>query len=264
MVIMKNTLLIASALTALIVSTPAAAITVDANLTDWGVTGAPWTPGAGINASIEDQTGSGAFYLNPGWGGQAYDAEALYTTIRDNKLYVALVTGHNPLTLNNPGGNSYGAGDFAFDFGKNGSYEAAINFNHRTGNNTYESTFVQGGFYQNATWNLGLWSRPGVLATNAVPADPSHPTSLRTGTLVGQAQLAYTTTAVNGHYFYEMSLDLGMLRTAPGVGAPRRKSLALSSVSTPLGQRPRLKARSAAASLRAGGLPSPAPRTEPS
>lgn len=219
MAIMKNTLLIASALTAVIASTPASAITVDANLADWGVTSAPWTPAAGIKYTIEDQT-SGAFYLDPGWGGQAYDAEALYTTIRDNKLYVALVTGHDPRTLNNPAGNSYGAGDFAFDFGKNGSYEAGINFNHSTAYNsstntyTYENTFAQGGFYQNATWNLGLWSRSGEQATTTRPADPAHPTSLRTGTYTGQAELAYTTTAVNGHYFYEMSLDLGLLRTA--------------------------------------------------
>lgn len=82
------------------------------------MTSTSWTPHAGIYSTIEDQVGSGAYYLNPGWGGQAYDAEALYATIIGSKLYIALATGHNPLTRQNPGSNSYGAGDFAIDFGK--------------------------------------------------------------------------------------------------------------------------------------------------
>lgn len=219
MTIMKTKLLIATTLTALSLSGSAWAITVDGSLSDWGVTAAPWTPSAGINAKVEDQTGTSAFYLNPGWGGQAYDAEALYTTIVGEKLYIALVTGHNPNTLQNPGGNSYGAGDFAIDFGKNGSYEVGINFNHRVGTNQYETTFQQGGVYGNADWNLGLWNASGDYiydnntATSNTP-DTTHPTYLKSGSYLGDANLAYTTVAADTHFFYEMSLDLDLLRNA--------------------------------------------------
>lgn len=219
---MKVQLLLVSALTSLSVSGSAWALTIDGNLSDWGVTYASWTPSAGIRYTVEDQTGSNAYYLNPGYGGQAYDAEALYATISGGKLYIALATGHNPRTLQNPSGNSYGAGDFAIDFGKNGSYEVGINFNHRIGTNTYENTFVQGGVYKNPGWNLGLWAPNGSQATNANPADPAHPTYLKSGALLGNANLAYTTVGVSGygskqsdlHYFYEMSLDLGLLFSA--------------------------------------------------
>ena len=105
----------------------AAAFTIDGNLNDWGINHTTWAPSAGIHATVEDQTGSGSFFLAPGWGGQAYDAEALYAQILGNTLYIALATGHNPTTAQNPGANSYGAGDFAIDFGKNGSYEVGIN-----------------------------------------------------------------------------------------------------------------------------------------
>lgn len=65
--------------------------------------------------------------LFPGWGGQAYDAEALYVHLDTSYLYLALVTGLSPNTPNNPAGNSYGPGDFAIDFldfGQAGSFAA--------------------------------------------------------------------------------------------------------------------------------------------
>jgi hypothetical protein len=133
---------------------PAAALTIDGNLTDWGINPATWAPapGSGIQSTIEDGTGGGSYFLNPGWGGQAYDAEALYAklSLADQKLYIALATGHNPRTLNQPSANSYGAGDFALDFGKDGSYEVGINIKHAvsligSSDYTLESFGVEGG-----------------------------------------------------------------------------------------------------------------------
>ena len=213
---------------------PAAALTVDGNLADWGINPATWAPapGSGIQATIEDGTGSGAFYLNPGWGGQAYDAEALYAnlSLTDQKLYIALVTGHDPRTLNQPSANSYGAGDFAIDFGKDGSYEVGINIKHVTSfvnstDYTVERFGVEGGIYRDAQWNYGLWNSSGGYTDPTAPGyspDPLHPTNLAGGTLAGMATLAYTTTPttgygsapLDGHYFYEMSLDLQVLRNS--------------------------------------------------
>lgn len=203
-------------------SVPSAlAYTIDGNLADWGVTqntGAQgWTPNSGIHYTVEDQRDS---YLNPGYGGQAYDAEALYATIADNKLYIGLATGHNPNTRQNPSGNSFGAGDFAIDFGKDGSYELGINILHTLSNGAKEGFGVEGGVYAAPNWALGLWTSSGQY--NAGLADPAHPTYLTAGNFLGMADLAYTTAGQSGygtwandkHYFYEMSVDLSLLSQA--------------------------------------------------
>ena len=224
---MKNAKIISAALFGFALSSQAiAGIVVDGNLADWGVVrgSTSWVPSAGTQYTVEDSKGSGSYYLTPGWGGQAYDAEALYARIEGNSLFIALATGHNPRTLNNPAGNSFGAGDFAIDFGKNGSYELGINVkyatSYRNGAYTFETFGVEGGVYKNASWNYGLWDSAG--AYNLANPDKTHPTSLNGGVKIGDAHLAYTTTAATGygisqsdpHYFYEMSLDLGLLRQA--------------------------------------------------
>jgi hypothetical protein len=205
---------------ALLVSSAAHGITIDGNLADWGVTTTSWTPYVGIQYTEEDQTGGLGTPLTPGYGGQAYDAEALYATIIGQTLYIALATGHNPLTIQNPAGNSYGAGDFAIDFGKNGSYDLGINFNHATSASTFENTLVQGGVYKNPVWNLGLWNTAG--SYDPTHPDPAHPTYLAGGSQIGSAQLAYTTVGATGyganstdtHYFYEIGVDLLLLNAA--------------------------------------------------
>jgi hypothetical protein len=195
-------------------------INVDGDLADWGIQknigAAGWLPtlNSGIHYTIEDQNTS---YLDPGYGGQAYDAEAIYALIEGNQLFIALATGHNPNTANTPSANHYGAGDFAIDFGKNGTYELGINVKPAG----WDTFGVAGGVYQNATWALGLWNAAGAY-------DPSHPeiknpTSMTAGgTYLGLADLRYTTTAQTGygqwstapHYFYEMSVGLDLLTAA--------------------------------------------------
>ncbi len=228
--------LVGLALAGLAGAASALPITVDGNLADWGVTHASWTPTAGVHYTVEDQTGANGTRLFPGYGGQAYDAEALYATISGGRLYIALATGHNPRTVNNPGANTFGAGDFAIDFGRDGSYELGINiknavaFNKAAQTYTYESFGAEAnatiagnrftasnGVYINPTWNLGLWNAAG----NYDPAHPdtANPTSLRAGTLVGMADVAYTLVGQAGygayasdkHYFYEIGVDLDLL-----------------------------------------------------
>lgn len=211
---------------ALLGSPAMAALVVDGNLADWGVTrtgaASNWTPNTGISAKVEDQTGGANTLLTPGYGGQAYDAEAFYATFQGGKLYLGLATGHNPLTVNNPGGNTYGAGDFAFDFGKNGSFDLGVNFKYATNGSGGRETFgVQAGVYANPTWTYGLWNAAGA-QSNLANADKSHPTSLTGGTLIGNAALAYTTVGQNNygqyrndlHYFYELSVDTSLLQAA--------------------------------------------------
>lgn len=213
---MKNSRkFIVSTLATVACSTSAMAFTIDGNLVDWGINTSTWVPSSGVYYTVEDQTGGLNTRLSPGYGGQAYDAEAIYTTISSSKLFIALATGHNPLTAQS--GNSYGAGDFAIDFGKNGSFELGINYARPS-----DSMTIMGGVYKNPVWDLGLWASDGSQATSTKPADPTRPTSLKSGTYIGMADFAYTIGGASGygkyqsdkHYFYEMSLDVNLLFAA--------------------------------------------------
>ncbi|HQT31612.1 MAG TPA: hypothetical protein PLE48_13645 [Thiobacillus sp.] len=73
-------------------SLSSAAYTIDANLADWGLqrngNAGDWTPHALAKAwTVEDQTGGRGAYLTPGYGGQAYDVEALYVDYDASYLY---------------------------------------------------------------------------------------------------------------------------------------------------------------------------------
>lgn len=203
---------------AAVLSGPASAsLVVNGNLADWKINHNTWASSLpGVHYTVEDTTGNANAYLDPGYGGQAYDAEALYATIQDGKLWLALITGHDPATANNPGKNIYGAGDFAIDFGKDGSYELGINV--ITG-----GFGTAGGVYSNPVWAFGLWDASGeeVVKSGQIP-DSLHPTSLLGGTLIGTAAYDYSKNGAGGygqwnsdkHYFYEVSLDLETLYTA--------------------------------------------------
>lgn len=215
-----KTLSIPALLLALALSGNAGAtIIVNGDLSDWGIDKKTWKPtGTEIHYTAEDQSGGTGSWLSPGWGGQAYDAEAMYATFDDGKLYVALVTGHNPLTNNDPRNNKYAAGDFAIDFGQDGRYELGINV--RAGGDKFG---VEGGVYSHPTWAYGLWDVNGKEIKNSkLEPDKSHPTSLLNGTNIGTALLSYTTNGVKNyggwkgdlHYFYEMSVDLDLLAAA--------------------------------------------------
>lgn len=214
---MKVFKILGAALIAAAFSGQASAIVVDGNIDEWLSNKATWAPAnSAIHAAIDDKTGGPNTYLNPGYGGQAYDAEALYATIQGDKLFIALATGHNPLTPTS--GNNYGAGDFAIDFGKNGSYELGINFRNPNGVSNADNFGVNSGVYRVSEWYYGLWQAPN--SYNPGNAMHSDPTSIKSGSLVGQADFAYSTLAKtgygtyanDGHYFYEMSLDLGLLQ----------------------------------------------------
>ncbi|MDR0577928.1 MAG: PEP-CTERM sorting domain-containing protein [Candidatus Accumulibacter sp.] len=214
---MKTLQLCACVLAATAVNPAFAGLVVDGNLADWQIDRTTWVSSLpGVHSTIEDQTGGGAYYLNPGYGGQAYDAEAIYAIFQDGKLFIALATGHDPLTVDNPGGNIYAAGDFAIDFGKDGSYELGINVvNNFAGG-------VLGGVYASPAWAYGLWDANGQETHDANLVDKTHPTSLLGGSLLGLAAYSYTTSGETGygaqvsdtHYFYEISLDLDLLYQA--------------------------------------------------
>lgn len=198
----------------LAMSLPAQAIVIDGDLADWGLqrkgNAADWTPSSDVKFfTVEDQTGRGSYFLNPGWGGQNYDAEAMYLTWDSHNLYLALVTGLHPNTPNNPAQNSYGPGDFALDFGKDGRFEFGI---ETTGANA-------GKVYSVTQWDYGIWDADGgYINTTRKPADRRHPTSIHSGQEIGTGSLVYTTIGKNKmglqpqdmHYFIEAAIPLSL------------------------------------------------------
>lgn len=197
------------------------AITVDGNLADWGLSFAgaasDWTSSrSDVLSVVDDQRGGAGAFLSPGWGGQAYDAEALYMTWNSTHLYAALVTGHDPNTVHNPDGNSYGRGDFAFDFNLDGSWD----FGFATADRS--SGIVQGSVYQttDANWAYGLWSAPGVQGPS------TDATALTGGALLGAGTLAISGLqtgmgALGGqHWVYELAIPVSFFGDRWGAKGP--------------------------------------------
>lgn len=200
----------------------AAVIQIDGNLADWGLqrngNANDWQPNPAlgliedVHYQIEDQTGRLGVYLQPGYGGQAYDAEAMYAYIHSNMLYVAMVTGHDPNTPNRPSANSYGAGDFALDFGKDGTFEVGINVKP-----AWDGFGVARGVYSVSEWAYGLWRDDAIPGYRRL----EHPTSIVGGDLLGMAQMAISgpvkgmgVYSKDKHYFYEIGVSLDLLRLA--------------------------------------------------
>jgi len=123
------------------------AYSVNGLLDDWGVTPgiwdssgstnhSDWTPNPGVSSTVEDQTGGSSAPVGPGWGGQQFDAEAMYFDIEGDYVYIAIVTGYKD------GVGGYKAGDIAIDFGNDGTYDYGI---ITTGAN-------KGKIYKDVTW----------------------------------------------------------------------------------------------------------------
>lgn len=169
----------------------AAGFTIDGDLSDWGVNAASarWIPGDastivtgalgnpvrgianGITYAVEDVVGNYG-YVQPGYGGQTFDVEAMYMKADHDLLSIAVVTG-----FPRSGARGYTAGDIALAFSGNPGAAAPVY--------TYGLTLVSHGslaassLYQvggNGDWAWGLpdWAGAGgptiMTGTNAVLA----------------------------------------------------------------------------------------------
>lgn len=126
-------------------------------LDSWGVSYGSWAPNSaapngGRAYVVEDWTGGNGGYLDPGWGGDAYDAEAAYMATDGQYLYVAVVTGF-PLSGRWDGGRYYAAGDLAIDVNNDRAnqhgYDHAVDVSQggalRSGNLVWQDPDTGGG-----------------------------------------------------------------------------------------------------------------------
>jgi len=201
---------------------------IDGDLKDWlaesprGQT-TDWRPrtSPGMEWRVEDQTGGRGTFLDPGYGGQDYDAEAIYVDLLGDDLYIAVVTGRAP------GATGYPGGDIALNLGwVAGSLDATFEIGIVTRDH---HGFSAGEVYAVTEWYYGLWTAPGIYDRNGISDYKSaHPVGVKSGTKLGTAELVYQVATYGGvpaaqlgrydgdHYVVETRLNLGALGIDPG------------------------------------------------
>ncbi|MBI5558620.1 MAG: PEP-CTERM sorting domain-containing protein [Deltaproteobacteria bacterium] len=143
------------------------------------VFGSSWT-----QITAEDNVGANG-YVNPGWGGQDFDAEYLYYKLAGNTLSIGLQSGFDLVDGHVLHGRNYYAGDLALSFdGDDSTYEYAFDFGLFT--KDYYGHLVDAdtslpdgkdaaGLYAVSTWNQGIYFTV------------SNPFAMDGGTLVANA-----------------------------------------------------------------------------
>jgi len=182
----------------------ASAYVIDGSYSDWGIN---HTTLVSSTARHQIQEDDHDYYLNPGFGGQRYDAKAIYLDWDSTYFYVGVLTGMPSNNAHNPAANSYGPGDIIFDFGKDNDPEFALKTRTAGG-------LVKGKLYAPGTWQYGIWSAPAVLANASNPS--TDIVGIASGSFVADAQLVYNNNFTTGlgawssdkHYFIEAKIPL--------------------------------------------------------
>lgn len=158
---MFKNLIVSTALLALSVPVSAGMISAFSDSSYW----TDITVGSGED--ISDFTGSS--YVNPGWGGQNFDAERIYMNITGTTLSIGLQTGFDLETgkYTHTDNRDYYAGDLALSFNGLPGYEFAIDFGFDTytynddGNRDAYNPQSLGqdveGVYKVNTWNNDIY-----------------------------------------------------------------------------------------------------------
>jgi hypothetical protein len=120
-------------------------------LADWGISYGVWDPNDSapdeLYSLVEDWTGGGNGWLNPGFGGDLYDAEAAYLSWDADFLYLGVITGF-PIQGRWHHGEHLAAGDIALDVTGDGEYDYAIDISEggalRSGNLEWQNPCIDG------------------------------------------------------------------------------------------------------------------------
>ena len=193
----------------LALSASASAATIN-SFNDWGIDKSNFSASTpGVYSTTEDG-------IQRGRGGQAYDAEGLYTTWDNDYLYVTLITGRKQ----NPN-SGWAPGDFAFDIGSDGTFEYGLVTSSGTGSHASVAGIGNpGDFYQVSDWNYGLWDENGQNVGDG-NGDTAHPVSVEDGTLLADKDdtsfeydylgKGWGNRQDDRHYAYSAALDLDAL-----------------------------------------------------
>lgn len=145
----------------------------------WAAPVGEFTSNGWIQFADDDGVGSNG-YVNPGWGGQAFDAEYLFYKKNGNTLSIGLQTGFNVNTgVVTLGNFNYYSGDLALSFdGDDSSYEYAFDFGLYTESYTQTQNSQPGrtdnsGLYAVTTWNNDIYFE-----------DDSAPFAMQSGSLI--------------------------------------------------------------------------------
>jgi len=176
-------------------------ITIDGNVSDWGIEPkdywhSDWDPLPGIYVNIggssEDYRPGTGGYLDPGWGGQDYDAEAFYFTADEQYAYFLVVTGVAP-----NGTCNRTPGDIALDIDRDGTWDFGIETTGNDGN-------IVGALYSDVDWH----------ETTIFPS--SSPAYILDGTVAWEpdfSSLFYSSVGYD-HYVIEAAVPLSALPLA--------------------------------------------------
>lgn len=218
----------------------ASAITIDGNLSDWGVTVADGnnsnfsSPSATIglvSSFIEDQNdfaGNGG-YVGPNYGGQNYDAEFMGVALQGKTMYLAIVSGQRPdngLSKYSPGdiymttpvgvvGIEVGGGVGGGAGGVVTKGDAGATYNVKS--NGYTQSFGTTAAAQTAG---SVWADADWIQDPIAPGSPVQMEINGASSKIADADYAYTRdTETNQHSVIELALDLTNLLDEDGNGS---------------------------------------------
>ncbi len=166
------------------------AIEIDGDIKDWIAQpegqADDWTPtDSSVKYWVDDVEIPNSGYLNPGYGGQAYDAEAIYVKKGETSIDIAIVTGLDP-----DGNNAWPAGDIALDFGfpHNDDQETteilnrSFEFGLVTRDDGFGISAAPGTLFSVVSWNYGLWDAPDQEGQSDADFRLAHPATIQSGT----------------------------------------------------------------------------------
>jgi hypothetical protein len=185
-----------------------------------------WDTDGWTQIADDDGVGSGG-YVDPGWGGQAFDAEYLYYKQEGSILYLGLQTGYDVMDGHySTGGKDYYSGDLALSIDGGATYGFGVDFglltkSYNNGGSAYNPQYVDmgtdgglpavdgkdlAGLYSVTNWN------------NDIIFNQSSPFAIDSGELVASLLTNETNTtapASGGSFFRTVSFDM----TGTGLGA---------------------------------------------
>lgn len=232
-------------------SAQALTVTVDGDLSEWGVTmangvsggvGSTYVSVPGITADDEDTNDtSNSYTVGPNQGGQNYDWEYLGATIQSGDLYIGVMSGQRPdngFTLFSPGdiritttygrtfgievgggaGNGTGAGNFTESSDSRGINASnlgsfyGLNGSGYTATHTYSSAHVVAGLYETTGVEATAWY------TELVGGLPNTQSQLQLlgGTYKGTADYIFRWTSGSVHATIELGIDMSAFDLAAG------------------------------------------------